>query len=79
MTELQEHHQARHNVTVDSLTKRLTEAEELGLKTNNPAAAVSAIKAIAQIHGLLTNKQEVTGTVDLVKLLQEGRKRVRDD
>ena len=65
VTELQAEHKNRHNITIDSLTERLTTSEQLGLEINNPTAAVAAIKVIATIHGLITNKQEVTSNFDL--------------
>ena len=61
LTELQQHHQDRHDITIDSLTERLTAVEKLALESKNPSAAVAAIMGIAKVHGLITNKQEVTG------------------
>ena len=61
LAELQQHHQDRHDITIDSLTERLTAVEQLALEAKNPSAAVAAIMGIAKVHGLITNKQEVTG------------------
>ena len=37
LAELQKAHQERHKITIDSLTSRLTAAEQLGLSNNNPS------------------------------------------
>jgi len=79
LAELQKAHQERHNITIDSLTSRLTAAEQLGLSNNNPSAAVSAIMGIAKLHGLITDKQkvDVNGQLDIVARLQKGREYAR--
>ena len=64
LTELQTAHQERHNITIDSLTLRLTAAENLGLANNNPSAAVAAIMGIAKLHGLLVDKVKSTITIE---------------
>ena len=81
LAELQKIHQERHNITIDSLTDRLTAAEQQGLANNNPSAAVSAIMGIAKLHGLITDKQkvDVNGKLNVVELLQQGRERVGDN
>ena len=79
LAELQKAHQERHKITIDSLTSRLTAAEQLGLSNNNPSAAVSAIMGIAKLHGLITDKQkvDVNGQLDIVARLQKGREYAR--
>ena len=59
--ELQAAHQARHNVTVDSLTKELEDARDLATKNKQPSAIVQAVMGKAKIHGMLTDKHEHTG------------------
>ncbi|OWK42450.1 terminase small subunit [Fimbriiglobus ruber] len=59
--ELQDEHRQRHNVTVGSLTVELEEARHLALSVNQPAAAVSASLGKAKIHGLIVEKNELTG------------------
>ncbi len=49
---LQQIHQKRHEVTVDSLTRELEEDRQLARKLGQPAAAVSALNVKARIHGL---------------------------
>ncbi len=49
---LQAIHQARHEVTVDSLTADLEEDRQLARDLGQPAAAVSALNIKARIHGL---------------------------
>jgi phage terminase small subunit len=46
----------RHEVTVDSLTEWLMDARALAMASRSPAAAVSAIMAIAKLHGLLVER-----------------------
>ena len=75
LEELRLEHKERHLIDVDNLTDRLTKAEELGLEIKNPAAAVAAIKVIAQMHGLITNKQEVDLNVSMSDQILEARKR----
>lgn len=58
---LQETHQKRHDVTVDSLTKEYEEARELAKEEKQPAAMVGATTGKAKLHGLVTDKQERTG------------------
>jgi len=59
VTYLQEQHQKRHEVTVDTLTKELDEARDLANETKSPSAAVSAITAKAKLHGLLIEKRQL--------------------
>lgn len=49
--ELSEHHQKRHDINVDTLTDRHMGIYEKHCDTN-PNAAVSALKEVAQLHGL---------------------------
>lgn len=58
---LQAEHRQRHDVTVDSLTAELEAARLLAMKEGNPSAAVSACMGKAKLHGLLTDRQELTG------------------
>lgn len=64
IAELRQSHRQRHNITIDNLTNRLTVAEQLAIKTENPSAIVTAVMGIAKLHGLITNKQQVTGKDD---------------
>lgn len=58
---LRDQHRDRHLVTVDSITEELEEARRLGLETEQVSAAVSASLGKAKLHGLLVDKNEVTG------------------
>ena len=58
--ELQELAQVRHSITVDSLTDELEFARVTALENGQASAAVSASMAKAKLHGLLTDKAEVT-------------------
>jgi len=59
VTYLQEQHQKRHEVTVDTLTKELDAALKLANETKNPSAAVSAITAKTKLHGFLIEKRQI--------------------
>lgn len=59
--ELQKEHKERHNVTIDSITKELDEAKDLAKDEKQAAAMTSAILGKAKLHGLITDKKEVTG------------------
>jgi phage terminase small subunit len=61
IADIQAKHQKRHEVTVDSLTSELEEARSLALKTEQPAAMVSASLGKAKLHGMLVDRNEHTG------------------
>lgn len=85
---LRETHQKRHNVTIDSLTIELDEDRQLAREINQPGAAINAVMGKAKLHGLLTDKAEISGpngvapsiavtvTSDLVKSIVQ---QVRDE
>ena len=52
IAELQGHHQQRHDVTVDTLTKEYEGAREMALDNEQPSAAISATSGKARLHGL---------------------------
>jgi len=80
LTELQERHQERHNITVDSLTAELYADRAEAKKVNQFSASIAALMHIAKLHGLITDKQkvEVSGKPSIAELLQQGRERVGD-
>lgn len=49
---LQEEHQERHKVTIDSLTAELEKAKQFAYELENPTAIISAIMGKAKLHGL---------------------------
>jgi len=59
--ELQAVHAERHNVTVDTITKELDENRALAIECEQPAAATAASMGKAKIHGLVTDKKELSG------------------
>jgi len=61
LTELQQHHQDRHDITVDSITAMYIADREAAREANQYASAITAVTGLAKLHGLITNKQEVTG------------------
>ena len=46
----------RHEVTVDSLTDMLRDAYDVAMAGESPAAAVTAVMAMAKLHGLLVER-----------------------
>lgn len=58
---LQQRQVKRHDVTMDSITEELEEARGIAKITLQPSAMVSASLGKAKLHGLLVDKNEVTG------------------
>jgi len=56
---LQAEHQARHEITVDTLTEMLKDDRVLARDEKDPAAAINAVMAIAKLHGLVIDKKNV--------------------
>jgi len=63
--QLQESHQKRHNVTVDSLLAELEEARQLALQEMQAAPAISATMGKAKIVGVDVQKVEHSGGVTM--------------
>lgn len=61
VSELQEEHRERHDITVDSLTQMLIDDRQLAYQVGNPSAAVAAVNGIAKLHGLVIDKKSHTG------------------
>jgi 2',3'-cyclic-nucleotide 2'-phosphodiesterase (5'-nucleotidase family) len=59
--ELQQRALKRHDVTVDSITAELDESRKLATADKQHSAAISATMGKAKLHGLITDKAEVTG------------------
>jgi hypothetical protein len=59
--ELQAIHAERHNVTIDTLTSDLFKARDLAETEKQPAAMTGAVMGVAKIHGLVTDKKELSG------------------
>jgi phage terminase small subunit len=57
----QQRHAARCDVTVDSLTAEYEEARALASVSGQTATMVSATTGKAKLHGLVTDRAEVTG------------------
>lgn len=63
--ELQKEHAARHAVTVDSITREYEEARQLALEEKQTSAAVSATTGKAKLHGLLNDKVDLGGDINI--------------
>ena len=65
---LQDGHNKRHNVTVDSLTEELEEARTVGKTAKQGGAMTQATMGKAKIHGLVADKpmSDLNITVNLV-------------
>ncbi len=61
LLELQEQHQKRHNVTVDSLTKELDESRTMAKDLEKPEAMTTSTMGKAKLHGLISDKKEISG------------------
>ena len=68
MQQLQAEHQGRHEVTVDSLVAELDEARALAIEVKTPSAAVAASMGKAKLLGLIVDKAEHSGKVQLEKV-----------
>jgi phage terminase small subunit len=62
---LQEMHQERHSVTVDSLTQELEEARLVATAEKQGAAMTSATMGKAKLHGLLVDKNEIKADLNV--------------
>ncbi|WP_445505027.1 hypothetical protein [Microvirga sp. G4-2] len=75
--ELQQQAAKKTVVTVESITDELNEAMEFARTCMAPAAFVSAIMGKAKLNGLLVDKTEVSGSLDIGTALQAARRRAR--
>ena len=64
---LQELAQERHSITVDSLTDELENARLTACEAGQASAMVAATMGKAKLHGLLTDKAEVTSPDESMK------------
>ena len=65
--ELQELAQERHSITVDSLTDELEQARLTASEAGQASAMVAASMGKAKLHGLLTDKAEITSPDESMK------------
>ena len=65
--ELQELAQERHSITVDGLTDELEKARKTAQEAGQASAMVAATMGKAKLHGLLTDKAEVTSPDESMK------------
>lgn len=75
--ELQAKTAERLSYTVEGLSQKLEEAMDLADKVGSPGAFVSAVMGIAKLNGLLIDKTEVSGSLDIASGLQAARRRAR--
>ena len=61
LSELQRMSAERHGITLEKLTNMLLEDRTMARDTLKANAAVQAVMGLAKLHGLLIDKQEVTG------------------
>ena len=59
--DIQKSHQIRHEITVDGLTDELEEARQVSMGEGQGGGMVSATMGKAKLHGLLIDKNELTG------------------
>tara|TARA_B100000767_G_scaffold269944_1_gene292707 strand:+ start:612 stop:1040 length:429 start_codon:yes stop_codon:yes gene_type:complete len=65
--ELQELLRVRHSITVDSLTKELEQARLTAQEAGQASIMVSATMGKAKLHGLLTDKAQITSPDESMK------------
>lgn len=65
--ELQELAQERHSITIDSLTDELEQARKTAQEAGQSSSMVSATMGKAKLHGLLTDKKEITSPDETIK------------
>jgi phage terminase small subunit len=59
LAEREERTAKKLEITVERLTEMLIEDRELARKMEQPSAAVSAVTALAKLHGLIIDRKEV--------------------
>lgn len=59
--ELKELHLKRHCITIDSITQQLMDDRQFAREKDQAAVALNATVHTAKLHGLLTDKTELTG------------------
>jgi phage terminase small subunit len=64
LAELREHHQERHNITVDSITNMYLNDREDARTAKQYATAVAATTGLAKLHGLVVEKKQIGGDPD---------------
>jgi phage terminase small subunit len=65
ISELQAAHQQRHAITIDGLTTHLEDARALAMKNDQATGAVQAVMGTAKLHGMLKDKVEHSGEMNL--------------
>lgn len=66
--ELKERALKRYDITIDDLIHELEEARELAKLSSQPSAMVSATMGKGKMLGLITDKKEVTGNVNVTMM-----------
>lgn len=68
IAELQAAALQRNEITVDSLTRDLKQAQKMCIDGNDPKGAVQAMNSLMKLHGLGLERKEVTVKDDVSKL-----------
>ena len=74
VTEAQEAHAERCNVTVDSLTDELEEARVMARKNGQASAMVAATMGKERLHGLIADKAAHNGPMSYREVLDAAKK-----
>lgn len=64
-------------VTIETITQELAEAAQFAREMGAASAMVTAIMGKAKLNGLLIDKTEVSGSVDIASSLIAARRRAR--
>lgn len=65
ISELQKQHRERHRVSVESLTADARRVYEMAIEEKQTSPAIQALTLIARLHGLLVDKREHAGQVQV--------------
>lgn len=65
--ELQAEHRAKHDVTVESVTKMIKEAYELAKDKKDVTNIRGSGMDLAKLHGLIVDKKVIQGEIDINK------------
>jgi phage terminase small subunit len=70
--------QERHMVTLDSITRELEESRKLATADRQHSAAINASLGKAKLHGLIVDKNELSGRLSVTNH-EEALKQLDDD
>lgn len=76
IAELRQRSAKRHDVTMDSLTGMLMDAYDSAMESEQIAAAVSAVKTLGQMHGIIDTSAKVNIQQNTIQVKDMGPREV---